>query len=521
MNFGRWIMLCMLSVSLWIPPVPALSQGAKPQDVLPFQHVVQTAKDLADKPFQNIPEEKTPELLREIGYDQWRDIRFKSPYALWANDNLFFQAQFFLPSFLYQQPVKIHIVDPTGARPFEFSRDYFEYGKTGLAEKVPEDLGYAGFRLHYPLRTRSYYDEFVVFLGASYFRAVAQNQGYGLSARGLAIDTAVPSGEEFPVFKEFWILKPGPSDYHITVYALLDSPSVAGAYRMTIRPSSATAMDVECVLFPRKEIAKLGIAPASSMFFFGEHSSRETGKDFRPEVHDSDGLLVVNGEEWIWRPLVNPRHLFINTFETDSLKGFGIVQRDTDFDHYQDLESHFERRPSLWVTPQGNWGRGRVELVQIPTVNEFNDNIAVFWVPGEKPKSLEPLHYKYTLTWYTPPHEHPAGLAAVRSTRKMKVADKAFRFVIEFDGGELSSTSNMKDLTADIWVEEGYEIADHQLQKNPATGGWRLTFQTRPVEDETFLEKVLPEKEDVVEIRAMIKINDRRLTEVWSYAIHP
>jgi glucans biosynthesis protein len=292
-----------------------------------------------------------------------------------------FQVQFFHPGLYYNRTVIINTVSHEGAKNVPFSPDFFDYGANRFQEKIPSELGFAGLRILYPLNTDQP-DDIAVFLGASYFRAVGKNQAYGLSARGLAIDTGQDSGEEFPYFKEFWIEEPDRNAQEIIIFALLDSKRITGAYRFTIRPGDNTKMLVEGKLFKRDNIEKIGIAPLTSMFFYGENTNQRPVDDFRPEIHDSDGLQVVNSSgEKIWRPLINPPHLFINSFQSSNIKAFGLLQRDRDFDHYQDQETRYDSRPSALVVPVGDWGPGHVELVQIPTENETNDNIVAYWVP--------------------------------------------------------------------------------------------------------------------------------------------
>src|SRR5947208_4276066 len=319
--------------------------------------VAERARRLAEDPFRDA-KGHVPDWLLKISYDQWREIRFRPEQALWRDRGVPFQVQFFHPGLYYNRTVRVNVVEAKGAHPVEFSPNQFDYGKTDFASRVPQKLGYAGFRVHYPIKARDYYDEVIVFLGASYFRAVGKDEGFGLSARGLGIDTAESWGEEFPYFKEFWLVRPAPRADRLTVYALLDSPSLAGAYRFVVRPGEQTAVEVECRLFLRKEVRKLGIAPLTSMFFHGENTIRHFD-DFRPEVHDSDGLLLAfAGGEWLWRPLDNPRTLNVSGFEMTNPKGFGLLQRDRDFDHYQDLETRADKRPSVWLEASRDGGRG-------------------------------------------------------------------------------------------------------------------------------------------------------------------
>mgnify|MGYP000327270674 CR=1 FL=1 len=397
--------LCLLVVSLigllFLVPAfapPALASGktkAKqtkqpPQPKKPvftLDKVVEKARVLAKSPYQP-PKDMVPKWLLDITYDQLRDIRFIPDKSHWRPDGLPFELQFFHAGLYFDRTVKINEITDAGVVPIAFSTDLFNYEKSAreLKEKIPPNLGFAGFRIHGNINTPNYKDEVAVFLGASYFKSLAKGQVYGLSARGLAIDTAQPQGEEFPWFREFWIQRPDPHDTNITVYALLDSPRTTGAYRFVITPGTQTLMEVDCTLFLRKAIDKLGIAPLTSMFFYGENTNQRPKDSFRPEIHDSDGLMIeMETGEWIWRPLRNPTFLQVNAFEADNPRGFGLMQRDLNFDHYQDLEAHYEKRPSAWITTKGPWGRGWVELVQIPTDDEIHDNIVAFWRPAAAP----------------------------------------------------------------------------------------------------------------------------------------
>lgn len=485
-----------------------------------FKDVQNMAKKLASKPYEHSQNNSLPAELKNMGYDQWRDLRFKDAKSLWGGEGSF-KVHFFHPGFIYNDPVTVNYNDETGAHTFKFSADLFDYAKTGLARYVPVQTGFAGFRVHYPLNRPEYFDEVVAFLGASYFRALPKGLFYGMSVRGLAINTATDSGEEFPSFKEFWIQKPRPNDKHIIIYALLDSPSVAGAYEYIIRPGDETIMDVKSTLFIRQKIEKLGIAPLTSMYFYGENDPIFNSSDFRPEVHDSDGVLIkARSGEWLWRPLDNPARLSINSFYVNAPHGFGLVQRDTNFDHYQDLEARYDLRPSVWVDLKDDWGAGHVELLQIPTPNEYNDNMNVFWVPEKAPQPGQILKFSYRLHWRTShPQELPLGYVTdTRLTRDEK--DKNLvRFLIDFKGESLNTLALNKNLDADLSVSKGYTILNHQIIKNTATNGWRLVFQLRI--DEDFLTEFIPSKRPAAELRAFFKQKDKALTETWTYTFVP
>ena len=255
--------------------------------------VVAKARDLSTRPFVPV-EEAFPEALRNMSRETWHEIRYNPDKALWADEKLPFQVQFFHPGMLYDKPVTIHVVSEGRTARIPFSTENFDYGSThNISGQMTPQMDHAGFRVHGYINSSRHVDEIVAFLGASYFRAVAKGQAYGLSARGLAVDTALPDGEEFPYFKEFWIEKPGRKNTSLTVHALLDSKSLTGAYTFVLQPGKATTMDVKATLFLRNQVKKIGLAPLTSMFLFGENTSPRPIDDFRPEVHDSDGLLMA------------------------------------------------------------------------------------------------------------------------------------------------------------------------------------------------------------------------------------
>ncbi|MFA5262479.1 MAG: glucan biosynthesis protein, partial [Opitutaceae bacterium] len=316
-------------------------------DIFDFEILRYKARMLASKPYEQRAV-RVPEwlLMPQFSYDQHREIRFKPSQAWWLRANLPFQLQFFHPGFVYNKTVQLSELRGNHARPIKFDVDLFDYGHNRLNGEIPDTMGFSGFRIHYALNRPEYMDELAVFQGASYFRALCKNAVYGLSARGLAIDTGEPTGEEFPVFEDFWIEKPERDATDITVYALLDSPSIAGAYRFVIKPGAETVMQVKCALFLRRPVKVLGIAPLTSMFWHGENSSSHYG-DFRPEVHDSDGLMISHaGGEWLWRPLTNPPNVRSSAFADQNPRGFGLVQRDRRFTSYEDLEANYHQRPS-------------------------------------------------------------------------------------------------------------------------------------------------------------------------------
>lgn len=509
------VLVLLSAVGVSIPTPDAQAEGP-----FSFNNVVAKAQQLSREPYKE-PRGMVPDFLLGEIYDQWRDIRFKTEKSLWRKDKGgFFEVRFFHPGLYYDRTVGINTVEKGKARHYPVTKQMFDYGKNTFTDKVPEEIGAAGFRFHAPYKNKNYSDEFLVFLGASYLRGVARDHHYGLSARGLAVDTASPKGEEFPWFREFWLFTPKPGDKDVTLYALLDSPSVTGAYAYTARPGPELVIDVQSVVFMRKNVEKIGIGPMTSMFFYGENSYPKP-EDYRPEIHDSDGLLLkmVTGE-WVWRPLQNPRGLQVNSFQAPNVRGFGILQRDRDFNNYQDLEARYENRPSIWIEPKGDWGEGRVELVQIPTNTEINDNIVAYWIPDKQAAPGLPMRFDYAMRWYSPtPDSGPTGLcAATRVTQGKTDLEKIF--VLDFDGKAIRALKPDAQVEGVISVGAGAHLVEQQAYRNEVTGAWRLQFKIA-LDSETALGKVLPDKRPPLEMRVFLRSGYDVLTETWSYAYKP
>lgn len=474
--------------------------------------LIESAEALAKAPFSP-GEVKLPAFIEKLDYDAHRDIRFRTGEALWREHNLPFHAQFFHLGSFYKRPVHVFEVAEGQAREVLYETALFDYGKNRFDEPIPATLGFAGFRLHHPLNRPDYLDELAVFLGASYFRALGRGQLYGLSARGLAIDTALQSGEEFPFFRDFYVERPASGATQIVVHALLDSRSMTGAYRFSIAPGKSTVMEVAAVLFARRKVERLGLAPLTSMYFHGG-STPSRGEDFRPKVHDSEGLSVWHeSREWLWRPLANPKRLRLSLYADQNIRGFGLLQRNRQFDSYQDLEARYERRPSVWVEPVEGFGRGAVWLVEIPTELEINDNIVAFWAPAATPEAGARIALTYRLHWCADPPHRPA-VAEVVGTRVGRGGlsnkpDPALRkFVIDFRGAALGRVPAEGQPEAVITASEG-KTANVIVQRLPQPDAWRLTFDFRP------------EGTRSQELRAHLRLASDILSETWSFQWTP
>jgi len=498
------VLAALLFAPCWCSAAPAAP-------VFGFDDVDRRAKAIAAAPFTKSG--ALPKELQNLQYDQYRDIRYKPDRFLWRGAQLPFEIAFFHQGWHFEQPVRIHEVTAEGVRELRFDPDQFDYGANQVDTRPLKGIGYAGFRVHYPVNSQKYKDEVLVFLGASYFRALGKGQRYGLSARGVAVDTAAASGEEFPRFVEFWVQRPARDSQELTIYGLLDSRRMTGAYRFVLKPGVSTALDVKARLYLREPVGKLGLAPLTSMFYFGENQPAAR-QDYRPEVHDSDGLSIQTASgEWIWRPLANPRRLVVSSFATSNPRGFGLMQRDRDFRRYEDLEARYERRPSAWVEPRGNWGAGRVELVQIPSPDETNDNIVAYWVPDSPPKPKEPYDLEYRVSWQLDDETKPPG-AWVTQTRRgrgyVKKPDDSIGLTIDFEG------SNLKKLAPDARLEgvatagDNGEILESEAYRNEVTGGVRLVLRVRRVD-----------ANKPVELRAFLRSSGDTLSETWAYALLP
>jgi glucans biosynthesis protein len=471
------------------------------------------ARTLAQRAYRRPPEHRD-EAVRKLDWDQYQAIRFRPDHALWAQADSRFRLQFFHLGLFYQTPVRLHEVHDGKAQELLYDRAMFDYGKSGLrASKAMSDLGFAGFRVHFHT---DWQRDIAVFLGASYFRAVGAELQFGLSARGLAIDCGMDKPEEFPLFTSFWLQRPAADADQLTVYALLDSPSVTGAFRFEIFPGGTMLMEVDSAFYPRQVIERLGIAPLTSMFQHGENDER-MAHDWRPEVHDSDGLALWTGNgEWIWRPLQNPAQLRFNAYADENPRGFGLLQRDRQFDHYQDDGVFYERRPSIWVEPRSNWGRGSVHLVELSTRDETMDNIVAYWNPLDKPQPGQELLFSYRLWWGSRlPHASP--LAQVVATRTgiggivgQKRSYFSWRFVVDFAGGPLAMIGRTTRVEPVISVSRG-TVEIPSARPLDALPGYRAMFDLRPSDDSS----------EPIDLRLYLRLGSEALSETWLFQWTP
>ncbi len=502
-----------------------LATGHTQAQAWSLDDVSKLAQERARTPYLRVRQAVPAELVG-LEYDGLRDIRFREDKALWRADQLPYEAKFFHVG-RQAEPVRIRELSAQGNKALSYSPADFSFGKNLLSPESWGDLGYAGFRIHTPLNSPAYKDELIAFLGASYFRALGAGQRYGLSARGLAVDPTGAPKEEFPRFTDFWLQKPAADAKQITVYALLDSARMTGAYRFDIRPGEQTVTEVRARIFMRTgagpRVATLGLAPLTSMFFSGENQPRPG--DFRPEVHDSDGLMVATddgqgGGEWLWRPLQNPASPLVTSFAMKGLKGFGLMQRDRAFSSYEDTEARYELRPSAWVTPLGNWGAGKVELLQFATPDETHDNVAAYWVPEKTPAPGESMELAYQIAWQGKNQQLPPNGWATQSRRgtgysKLSTQELAqqIQFVVDFAGPALSALPEDAKVKAIATAGDNARVVESLAYRNPATGTWRMSLRVQRLNNTPTAQPI--------ELRAFLQHDSHTLTETWTNLITP
>jgi glucans biosynthesis protein len=469
------------------------------------------AKKLSQAPYI-VPHVALPPELENLDYDQYRDIRSNPTATIWGEKSINFRLQVLARGFIFRDSIEMTLVENGQCHPLAYDTKYFTTGTVMKSPMPSENAGFSGFRILFPVHRFSIFDELGVFQGASYFRSLSAKQVYGVSARGLAIKTAEPEGEEFPAFRAFWIEEPAHASKSLVIYALLDSPSVAAAFRFTLHPGEkflnpTTIMDIEATLYPRVVLDKVGIAPSTSMFYFSPND-RAAIDDFRNEVHDSDGLLIFNGYgERIWRPLANPQQVEVSVFVDENPLGFGLLQRERDPRSYQDFEAFYERRPSVWVEPMGLWGKGSVVLIEIPSNAEIHDNIVAFWRPREPLAAGVAHHFAYRLWWGNVPTlvKKYAWVAATRQGRADSDASTPLRrFIIDYEAAEdISRESRKKTLPKAVVSTTAGAIKNVDVQYNPILDGYRVSYIFDPGESKT------------AELRVDLKPQNEQQAEVW------
>ena len=495
--------------------VPAVANARKPASVKPklfaFEDVIQRARSLAQIPYQ-VSQGALPNWLKNLDFDSYRNIRFRPEKAFRASRDNPFRVQLFHPGFLYQHPVRVNLLQGGIAVPLAYRSNLFDFGNKKQGRSLSAATGFAGFRLHYPLNDPAVYDELISFLGASYFRFLGRGHQYGLSARGIALHVSNSEREEFPAFREFWIDSDNAVRGYCAVYALLDGPSLTGAYQFLIYPDRQTSVDISLVLFLRRRLDNIGLAPLTSMYFSGENDPKYT-EDFRSELHDSDGLLMHTGAgEWIWRPLRNPTIKQVSSFMDNNPRGFGLMQRDRNFGRYQDLEAQYHKRPAYWVEPLGKWGAGRVEIVEIPTADETHDNIVSYWCPDSPLEAGQEYSFSYNIkALWSSELLHTGGKVVntfnvpARASGSNAPSDPLIRrFLIDFAGGDLAFYQDVSHEIELVPTATRGEILHTFLVPNKEIQGFRAAIDVRVPHGVA------------TDLRAYLRYKQAAITETWT-----
>jgi glucans biosynthesis protein len=511
----RRVLIAMGTTALTVPALLGARQLFAQQATavaFSFELLTESARSRARRN-DPAPEELAP-VFRELSYDDYQMIQFWPSRARWkAKDSDWNLLPFHL-GWLFKEPVRLHEVVGGMASELSFTTDDFEY-RGHLRQDVPAGTalpGVAGFKLTHPLNRGDKMDEIIAFVGASYFRALGVGNTYGLSARGLAIDSGLTQAEEFPRFSGFWLEKPVPGAESVTIYASLDSVSATGAYRFVVTPGVDTVVEVTARLFFRSDVVQLGVAPLTSMFLFAD-INRGQFDDYRPRVHDSNGLRIVRADgDVIWRALDNPRQLATSYFTESRPLRFGLHQRGRDFEDYQDAGARYDLRPSVDVEPIGDWGAGKVRLFELPTDVEVHDNIGAFWVPDQPVKTGDAREFAYRLHWGRLEPDYADDRAIVWATRGgvggaagLENPPDSHKFVVDFKGGllgrlpetdkEVQPVLNITGGTADVLT----------LSKLPESDTWRMVAD------------ISVDEGAVVEMTAHVAGYGRKLSEIWSF----
>ena len=466
--------------------------------------VADQAANLAKKPFQ-APSASLPDPFAHLSYDQYVAIKNRPSSRIWGSQNVGFALEPLHRGFLFASPMTINLVENGEVRRLVYNPADFDFGRLAAPQKIA-DIGFSGFRVlqSHPSAPAA---EVAVFQGASFFRAIANGQNFGVMARGLSVRTGDPRGEEFPLFREVWIETPNLASNALVIHALLDSQSVAGAYRFTLRPGDITIMDTECTLFARAALDNFGLGAMTGTHLLGPLAPH--ADDVRPRVYDFSGLQMLTGHgEWLWRPVANRETLQISSFMDQNPAGFGVMQKERDFELFLDDDQHWELRPSLWVEPIGDWGSGSVDLVEIPSESEINQNVVVYWRPNAalKPGTGTPFAYRQFWCWTPPKRPSLAAVTKSRSGRAPGSSDARRRFLVEFSGDGLSDPKVQK--SAKVTASPG-SITSVRTFASPASKTFRVVFDLDASSQNTS------------ELRLVIESAGKPISETWLYRWTP
>lgn len=497
----RFHQALLISTFVTLLCISAQAEGILDEEITSYDQLKNAAQRLSWAEYK--PQPALPEALAKLSYDDLRLIAFRTNKSVILNGNRSHRLEFFHKGYVSKDDVAVNLISRGEQFPVPFASNFFDYRGKLADLKVPRDLGFAGFRIAGKFPQRNDLQEIITFLGASYFRARGEQHGYGSSARGLAINCGLPKAEEFPIFREFWVIDDQNPQEVVHLLALMDSPSVTGAYQFTLIPGlEKTDIDVQATVYFRQTPEKVGFAPLTSMWMWGDGLAGPQG-DPRPEVHDADGLLMhCKDGKWIWRVLGRLDYPSLMRFECDGIRGFGLFQRDTDPNHYLDQEAKYHARPSLWIEPKSDWGPGHIELLELDAHHEAIDNIAAWWVTHQELGPQRPIELAYRVSFCTqPPVEH--RLAKGAGYRVTRDQPGKIRLEIDFSGPGLAARSPSDPPTVQVQSVRGH-VNVQGCHKGP-DGNWTARLE------------IEPSGEGPIEITTVLKDKDQELSETWKY----
>lgn len=465
--------------------------------------VADIARQLSKQPFTALAND-LPGIFSNLDINQYNAIKPRQPYQIWSGDDRGIVVEPLHRGFVFTNAVDLYLVEDGTVHRIAYEASRYDFGSLNVPANIG-DIGFSGFKLTSTIDGPPF--DFAFFQGASFFKAIARGQNFGALARTLTLKPAEARGEEFPFFRAFWLERPAAGSNSITIHAVLDTESTTGAVRMTARPGDMTIIDVETTLFPRVNLEHVGLGGIGSTYFFGPNDRRNSD-DIRPAVYESDGLQILNGRgEWIWRPLHNPETLQISAFVDQSPKGFGLLQRERAYEAFEDDEQRYDRRPSLWIEPLGDWSEGTVQLLEIPTDSEFNDNILAYWRPKAVMQAGSEISLAYRQYWCWTPPERP-DLAIVGTTRTGQgTSGRHRRFIVDFTG-DILGTTPAGDIKPVISLGPGV-IQNLKLWPYPERKTARIAFELDPG------------NENASEMRLILEADGKQISETWLYRWTP
>lgn len=485
------------------PAAAPAAQGFALGPPTPFRAglVADMARAAAKQAYKPLPND-LPDQFSKLTYDQYVAIRAKPSAIIWANETLGFALEPLHRGFIFSSPVTINLVSQGQAQRVIYNTAQFDFGKIAPPARMG-DIGFSGFGILVPQKDNGL-TQIATIQGASFFRAIAQGQRFGVMARALSIKTADSRGEEFPAIRSVWIEEPNLATDALVIHAFIDSESMTGAYRFTLHPGEATIIDTECTLFARAKVDNFGIATMSGTIV-SDAIDHRLPDDTRLRIADVGGLQMSTGHgEWLWRAISNRETLQISTFVDENPHGFGFLQRDRAFHDYQDDDQHWEIRPSLWIQPIGDWGAGGVELIEIPNKSESNDNIIAYWRPQQPLAAGGETSFAYRQFWCWNPPEQPA-LALVTDSRSGRGSDqKRRRFLVEFQG----------DLLGDAQQSAAVKPV---LTASPGAVVFIKTYPYPNIKTYRTLFEIDPGSETASELRLVLENGGKPISETWLY----